>query len=96
MRCISRSLAICLPDIHDGNLPGQAIGFMKLFDLIAGAPHRKATFSLSLDQAYQGQGYGAEALNYLCKIGFMYAGLHRIQGKYVTLNKSAAKCYEKV
>lgn len=69
---------------------------MKLSGSTAGIPHRNASFSLSLDPTYQGNGYGTEALNYLCKVGFVYAGLHRIHGAYGELNRAAGRCYEKV
>jgi len=49
-----------------------------------------------LEPAYQGKGYGEEALRWLLSTGFRHANLHRIEGSYFCDNLPAAKLYRKV
>jgi RimJ/RimL family protein N-acetyltransferase len=63
------------------------IGLQKLFNCELSEVHnRQRQFAIVLDPAFHGKGYGIEALNWLCKIGFQYGGLHRIQGDSFSIN----------
>lgn len=91
------SVAICLPDESDPNRPGTMIGWQKLFNVdLAAVHHRNRVFAIVLDPAHHGKGYGTEALNWLCKIGFQYGGLHRIHANCFSINSGGLRCYEKV
>jgi len=73
------------------------VGLQKLFNVgLAAVHHRNRQFAIVLDPAYHGKGYGTEALNWLCKIGFQYAGLHRVQASCYSINLGGLRCYEKV
>ena len=70
---------------------------MKLVHPGAGFEHQQLChFVMMLDPAYQGKGYGEEALRWLLRTGFRHANLHRIESSYYYDNLPAAKLYRKV
>ena len=91
------SVAICLPDKNDPELPGQMIGSQKLFPISPEESHHRQTdFGIHLLPEYQGKGYGSEAIDWLLMVGFQHAGLHRISAVYSANNARAARSYEKL
>jgi RimJ/RimL family protein N-acetyltransferase len=91
------SVAICLPDEEESDMPGRMIGSQKLFAISPEESHHRQTdFGIHLLPEYQGKGYGTEAIDWLLMIGFQNAGLHRISAVYSANNLKAAKSYEKL
>lgn len=47
------------------------------------------------EKAYRGKGYGADAIQVLCKFGFEELNLHKIKAAVFDFNTAAQRCYEK-
>ena len=44
---------------------------------------------------YRGKGYGADAVQLLCTLGFEELNLHKIKASVIDFNDAALRCYEK-
>lgn len=60
------------------------------------AHHRHSEIGVGIIAAYQGKGYGTEAIKWALKWGFRYAGLHRIEINAFEWNAGARKLYESI
>jgi RimJ/RimL family protein N-acetyltransferase len=58
--------------------------------------HRNSHISLDILAAYQNQGYGTEAINWVLEWGFQIAGLHRISIETFSYNEGAQRLYQKM
>lgn len=58
--------------------------------------HRNAEIGINLGTAYQGQGYGREALNWMLDWGFKHAGLHTISIIAASYNPRAVHLYKSI
>ena len=47
------------------------------------------------DKDYRGKGYGADAIQILCRFGFEEMNLHKIKALVFDFNVAALKCYQK-
>lgn len=58
--------------------------------------HRSAFISIDIHPAYQGKGYGSEAIRWVLEWGFAYQGLHRIGIESFSHNEGAGRLYERL
>jgi RimJ/RimL family protein N-acetyltransferase len=58
--------------------------------------HRTGEIGINLGTAYQGKGYGREALNWMLDWGFKHAGLHTISITAASYNPRALHLYESI
>ncbi|MGK5506961.1 GNAT family N-acetyltransferase [Brevibacillus formosus] len=73
----------------------QVIGDVQIGDI--DPKNRSAFIRISIDQnAYQGKGYGSEALVLMLDYGFGILNLHRIELNVFAFNKRAIHTYEKL
>ena len=47
------------------------------------------------EKAYRGKGYGADAIQVLCRFGFEELNLHKLKAVVFDFNQAALRCYEK-
>jgi RimJ/RimL family protein N-acetyltransferase len=76
---------------------GTAIGEIHL----SGGPkktahHRATELGIDILPAYQGKGYGAEAISWALDYAFRRAGLHRVRVRALEWNEGAMKLYERL
>lgn len=57
---------------------------------------RSATFGIWIGKPYWGRGFGTDATRVICRFGFRYLNLHRIELNVFTWNLAAVRAYEKV
>jgi RimJ/RimL family protein N-acetyltransferase len=57
---------------------------------------RAATLGIWIGKPYWGRGFGTDATRTLCRFGFRYMNLHRIELNVFAWNASAVRAYEKV
>jgi GNAT superfamily N-acetyltransferase len=101
------AVMVCLPDAsatEEGNdskknAAPTPIGFLALG--WGGQPvdqthHRSTGVSISLAAPYQGQGYGAEAINWALDWAFRFGGYHRVSIGTVSYNERAQHLYKKL
>ncbi|XP_014562176.1 hypothetical protein COCVIDRAFT_84844 [Bipolaris victoriae FI3] len=60
------------------------------------AHHRTMEIGLDILPAYQGKGYGSEAINWALDFGFRRAGLHTVRLRAFGWNKGAIRLYERL
>ncbi|EMD70190.1 hypothetical protein COCSADRAFT_74553, partial [Bipolaris sorokiniana ND90Pr] len=60
------------------------------------AHHRTMEIALDILPAYQGKGYGSEAINWALDFGFRRAGLHSMRLRAFGWNKGAIRLYERL
>lgn len=60
------------------------------------AHHRRAELGINIVSAYQGQGYGSEAIRWMLRWAFRTAGLHRVGLRACEYNEGALKLYERL
>lgn len=58
--------------------------------------HRNAAISVSISAAFQDQGYGSEAINWILDWAFEVAGLHRVSITSFAYNEGAGRLYERL
>ncbi|GAM83690.1 hypothetical protein ANO11243_016790 [Dothideomycetidae sp. 11243] len=58
--------------------------------------HRCADYGISIDSAYQGRGYGAEATRWCLNWAFKYANLNRVELGAFEYNPGAVRLYERL
>lgn len=58
--------------------------------------NRSATFGIWIGKPYWGRGFGTDATRTLCRFGFRYMNLHRIELNVFAWNVAAVRAYEKV
>ena len=58
--------------------------------------HRRSNIGVNVIAAYQGQGYGSEAIEWALSWGFLCAGLHRIGIGCFSYNEGARRLYERL
>jgi RimJ/RimL family protein N-acetyltransferase len=58
--------------------------------------HRTMEIALDILPAYQGKGYGSEAVNWALEFGFRRAGLHSVRLRAFGWNKGAIRLYERL
>lgn len=98
------SAIICLPpptenpnDAGDATAKPIPIGVIHLGAIEpAQIHHRRSIIGINIVRPYQGQGFGSEAIKWVCNWGFVYAGLHRIEMHAFAYNKGAVKLYERL
>lgn len=57
---------------------------------------RSATLGIWIGKPYWGRGFGTDATRVLCRFGFRYLNLHRIELNVFAWNVAAVRAYEKV
>jgi ribosomal protein S18 acetylase RimI-like enzyme len=86
----------------DGNRDEESkkpipIGFLNLSskgkDL---AQHRDSILGIAIAKAYQGKGYGPEAIKWALDWAFVHAGLHCVRLGCFSFNTNAKKVYERI
>ena len=60
------------------------------------AIHRATNLAISIKAEHQGRGYGSEAIRWVMRWCFLYAGMHRLALGVVEYNPSAARLYERL
>lgn len=75
-------------------IPIGHIAIMK--GLPATSHHRNGDIGLGILPAYQRQGYGREAIEWVLNWGFQIAGLHRIGIGYFSYNPDAGRLYKSI
>jgi RimJ/RimL family protein N-acetyltransferase len=60
------------------------------------AHHRRSEVGLNIARAYQGQGYGTEAIKWALRFGFRHCNLHRIEIEAFGYNTGALRLYERL
>ncbi|KAK4493965.1 hypothetical protein PRZ48_015151 [Zasmidium cellare] len=58
--------------------------------------HRNADIGIDIAEAYQGKGYGSEAIRWILEWGFETAGLHRVGIECFEYNEGAKRLYERL
>ena len=94
------SAIICLPPSTSSTDPSskpEPVGVIFLFaQQPRQAHHRNSEIGLGISRAYQGQGYGSEAIKWALDFGFRRAGLHRIGISAFEYNSRAIRLYERL
>jgi RimJ/RimL family protein N-acetyltransferase len=79
--------------------PAKAIP-IGIINLVAAEPrmvhHRRSEVGVNIARAYQGQGYGTEAIKWALRFGFRHCNLHRIEIEAFGWNAGAIRLYEKL
>jgi RimJ/RimL family protein N-acetyltransferase len=76
---------------------GTAIGVVHLSHLTPNtAHHRRTDIGISILPAYQGRGYGREAIEWALDYAFRRAGLHRVRVRAFEWNAGALRLYEEI
>ncbi|KAH6621718.1 acyl-CoA N-acyltransferase [Boeremia exigua] len=76
---------------------GTAIGEIHLSKLPVGAVHHRWTeIGIDILPAFQGRGYGREAIEWALDYAFRRAGLHRVRIRAFEWNVGAVRLYEKI
>ncbi|KAF1969263.1 acyl-CoA N-acyltransferase [Bimuria novae-zelandiae CBS 107.79] len=93
------SAIICLSErvnnIHD--CAGTPIGQIHLSSLRPRLIHHRHTeIGLDILPAYQGKGYGSEAIRWALDYAFRRAGLHRVRIRAFEWNTGACRLYERL
>ena len=84
--CAYFAIETAEPDPHVGNVWFFAID----------RRHRKAELRVVIGEpAARGKGYGAEAIDRLCRHGFNELGLHRIYAYVLAINPAARRAFER-
>ncbi|KAF6822626.1 hypothetical protein CMUS01_11001 [Colletotrichum musicola] len=60
------------------------------------AQHRSVSLGITLAAAYQGQGYGAEAIDWALDWAFRFGGYHRVSLGTTSFNERAQRLYKKL
>ncbi|KAF6828253.1 hypothetical protein CPLU01_08626 [Colletotrichum plurivorum] len=60
------------------------------------AQHRSVSLGITLAAAYQGQGYGAEAIDWALDWAFRFGGYHRVSLGTTSFNERAQRLYRKL
>lgn len=60
------------------------------------AHHRHSEIGIEIAKAYQGQGFGTEAINWTLKFAFEEAGLHKVNIGCFEYNTEARRLYERL
>jgi RimJ/RimL family protein N-acetyltransferase len=60
------------------------------------AQHRNTTLGIGILRAYQGRGYGTEAIQWALKWAFRYANLHKVEIEAFEWNQGALRLYERL
>ncbi|KAK6430126.1 hypothetical protein LTR95_013723 [Oleoguttula sp. CCFEE 5521] len=60
------------------------------------ARHRRVDIGINLQSAYQGQGYGSEAILWSLEFAFRHAGMHRVGIGAMSYNTGAVRLYERL
>ncbi|KAK4541135.1 hypothetical protein LTR36_008209 [Oleoguttula mirabilis] len=90
-------VVICLPAPADTTSTPIPIGAIFLDQLKpALAHHRHAEIGINIVPAYQGLGYGNEAIRWISRWAFRSAGLHRVSIRAFSYNEGAVRLYEKL
>ncbi|KAK5128257.1 hypothetical protein LTR85_002924 [Meristemomyces frigidus] len=86
-------VVICLPapDSTSKPIPIGAIHLDQLKPALA--HHRHADIGIDIVKAYQGQGYGSEAIRWALRWAFRIAGLHRVGIRAFAYNEGAVRLY---
>jgi ribosomal protein S18 acetylase RimI-like enzyme len=76
---------------------GTAIGEIHLSRSSPATAHHRATeLGIDILPAYQGRGYGVEAINWALDYAFRRAGLHRVRVRALGWNEGALRLYERL
>ena len=76
------------------NDTNEFIGYCRIFN--AEYLHKIASVSIILDNKFQKNGYGVEALDLLLEYAFNYLNFYNMMLTVYSFNAPAIKCYEKV
>jgi ribosomal protein S18 acetylase RimI-like enzyme len=102
------SVMICLPGSGnsgkevDGKKDGESkrpipIGFLNLSSKGKEmAQHRDSILGIAIAKAYQGKGYGPEAIKWALDWAFVHAGLHCVRLGCFSFNTNAIAVYERI
>ncbi|KAK5117836.1 hypothetical protein LTR85_008610 [Meristemomyces frigidus] len=89
-------VVICLPPTEANGKPNP-IGAIALKPVLASmVQHRSTEIGINIVTAYQGQGYGGEAINWILEWAFETAGLHRVSVQHFEYNEGAGRLYERL
>ncbi|KAK6433182.1 hypothetical protein LTR95_010644 [Oleoguttula sp. CCFEE 5521] len=58
--------------------------------------HRRVDIGINVSSAYQGQGYGSEAILWSLEFAFKHAGMHRVGIGAMSYNTGAVRLYERL
>jgi len=90
------AVIVCLPEAEKDEKP-TPVGVLSLRGVSPKQRHHRASdISIDIAEAYQGKGYGTEAIEWVLKWGFQTAGLHRIGIEAFTYNPGALRLYERL
>lgn len=85
------------PASHLKSQWGTAVGEIHLSRLPPNAAHHRSTeIGIDILPAFQGRGYGREAIEWALDYAFRRAGLHRVRIRAFEWNTGALRLYEKV
>ncbi|KZP30707.1 putative GNAT family acetyltransferase [Athelia psychrophila] len=88
-------VVICLPSPSEAdNSAATPIGTPHLKSDMQ--HHRNAYLGINMSAAYQGKGYGSEAIRWALNWAFQMAGLHRVELSVFEWNEGARRLYEKL
>lgn len=90
-------VVLCLAVSENPDEVGKSIGVLNLIPPEEGlAHHRNTEMGLGILPAYQGKGYGTEAINWTLEWAFETAGMHKVMIKAYEFNHGARKLYERL
>ncbi|KAJ5619254.1 hypothetical protein N7510_003238 [Penicillium lagena] len=89
-------VVICLPptEAHGKPIPIGAISLKPV--PVPMMHHRSTEIGIGIVQAYQGQGYGSEAINWILEWAFETAGMHRVSVRHFEYNEGAGRLYKRL
>lgn len=87
---------ICLPPPEANERPIR-IGAITLKSAPTAFTHHRFTeIGIDIMQAYQGKGYGSEAITWILNYAFETAGMHRVSVRHFAYNEGAGRLYERL
>nr|XP_023900359.1 uncharacterized protein LOC112012210 [Quercus suber] len=92
-------VVICLPSAAAAAGPADAtpIGVIHLAGIPPHLQHfRHSEISIDILPAFQGRGYGSEAIRWTLRWAFVTMGLHRVHVRAFEYNEGARRLYEKL
>lgn len=81
---------------EEQDLLPTAIGWLTLDSHTLTRHHRSCTLGIMLASAYQGQGYGTEAINWALDWAFRVAAMHAVRLSCFSFNERAARLYRRL
>lgn len=96
-KCLIAVIICIAPPTSSPEETPLPIGIISLTSMRPGLEHhRNSSIAVDIIAAYQGKGYGGEAINWILNWGFQVAGLHRLGIECFSYNATAVHLYEKL